>query len=196
LRELSLHLLDIAENSIAAGAKRIEISLIEDSVLDLLQMSITDNGKGMSPEMVAQVTDPFITSRTTRKVGLGIPLLKAAAEACNGFLNITSELGAGTTLTVRFQRSHIDRMPIGDLVTTMVNLIVCNPMVHWLFEYRYDNKSAVFDDEPVKDTLGDIPLSEPEVLTCIRNMIEETVLGINPEFLQDSVTLTNQPIRR
>jgi len=69
-------------------------------------------------------------------------------------------------------------------------------MVHWLFEYRYDNKSAVFDDEPVKDTLGDIPLSEPEVLTCIRNMIEETVLGINPEFLQDSVTLINQPIRR
>jgi len=196
LRELSLHLLDIAENSISAGASRIEIVLSEDSALDLLQMSIIDNGKGMSKEMIAQVTDPFITSRTTRKVGLGIPLLKAAAEDCNGSLNITSEPGIGTELTVKFQRSHIDRMPIGDLVSTIVNLIICNPLIHWIFSYQYNEKSAIFDDEPVKQTIGDIPLTEPEILTCIRSMIEETIQEVNPLFSQDIVTIYNQPLRR
>ncbi|HNR01044.1 MAG TPA: ATP-binding protein [Anaerolineaceae bacterium] len=191
MRELSLHLLDIAENSISAGADRIEITLIEDSSIDLLQMMIKDNGKGMSPEMVAQVTDPFITSRTTRKVGLGIPLLKAAAEACDGSLNITSALGAGTSLAVSFKRSHIDRMPIGDLVTTILNLLVSNPQVHWVFEYRFNEKNAIFDDEPVKNTLGDISMSEPEVLSCIRSMIEETISGVNPDFSQDTVMLFN-----
>ncbi|HQK05427.1 MAG TPA: ATP-binding protein [Anaerolineaceae bacterium] len=196
MRELSLHLLDIAENSISAGASRIEIVLSEDSALDLLQMSIIDNGKGMSKEMIAQVTDPFITSRTTRKVGLGIPLLKAAAEDCNGSLNITSEPGIGTELTVKFQRSHIDRMPIGDLVSTIVNLIICNPLIHWIFSYQYNEKSAIFDDEPVKQTIGDIPLTEPEILTCIRSMIEETIQEVNPHFSQDIVTIYNQPLRR
>ncbi|HUM63273.1 MAG TPA: ATP-binding protein [Anaerolineaceae bacterium] len=196
MRELSLHLLDIAENSISAGASRIEIVLSEDSALDLLQMSIIDNGKGMSKEMIAQVTDPFITSRTTRKVGLGIPLLKAAAEDCNGSLNITSEPGIGTELTVKFQRSHIDRMPIGDLVSTIVNLIICNPLIHWIFSYQYNEKSAIFDDEPVKQTIGDIPLTEPEILTCIRSMIEETIQEVNPLFSQDIVTIYNQPLRR
>ena len=191
MRELSLHLLDIAENSISAGAKTIKISVIEDSNTDLLQMTVEDNGKGMSSEMVAQVTDPFITSRTTRKVGLGIPLLKAAAEGCNGSLVVTSEQGVGTVLSVRFQRSHIDRMPMGDLVTTILNLIVANPQVHWIFEYRFNEEQAVFDDEPVKQALGDIPMSEPDVLSCIRNMIEETIMGINPEFSQDTVIIFN-----
>lgn len=191
MRELSLHLLDIAENSISAGASSIKISVVEDSNIDLLQMTIADNGKGMSPEMVAQVTDPFITSRTTRKVGLGIPLLKAAAEACNGSLVITSTPGTGTTLIVQFQLSHIDRMPIGDLVTTILNLIVSNPFVHWVFEYRFNENVASFDDEPVKQALGDVPMSEPEVLSCIRSMIEETITGINPDFSQDRVVLLN-----
>ena len=196
MRELSLHLLDIAENSISAGASRIEIVLSEDSALDLLQMSIIDNGKGMSKEMVAQVIDPFITSRTTRKVGLGIPLLKEAAEGCNGALNITSAPGIGTELTVKFQRSHIDRMPIGDLVSTIVNLIICNPSIHWIFSYHYNEKSAIFDDEPVKQALGNFPLTEPEILTCIRSMVEETIQEVNPHFSQDIVTIYNQPLRR
>lgn len=189
MRELSLHLLDIAENSIAAGAGTIKISVIEDTYADLLQMIVEDNGKGMSPEMVAQVTDPFITSRTTRKVGLGIPLLKAAAEACNGSLVITSEKGVGTVLSVRFQRSHIDRMPIGDLVTTVLNLIVSSPEVHWIFEYRFNEKSEIFDNEVIKQTLGEIPWSEPEVLACIKRMIEETITGINPDFAKDTVMI-------
>jgi signal transduction histidine kinase len=104
VRELTLHLLDIAENSIAAGAKTIKISVIEDTQKDILRLSVEDDGKGMDAETVQKVVDPFVTSRTTRKVGLGIPLLKEAAEACNGWLKISSEPGKGTKVDVQIQR--------------------------------------------------------------------------------------------
>ncbi len=187
MRELSLHLLDIAENSISAGAKNISIVVAEDTTLDLLQMSVEDDGRGMSAEMVAQVTDPFITTRTTRKVGLGIPLLKFAAESCNGKLEITSEPGKGTKLFVEFQRNHIDRMPMGDLVTTIHQLVISNPLVHWKFEYRFNNRNGVFDDALIKEELGDIPMTEPDILNCIKGMIESTILEINPQFTQDTI---------
>jgi hypothetical protein len=188
LRELSLHLLDIAENSIAAEASCIRIEVAEDTRTDLLQMSVEDNGRGMNPEMVAIVTDPFTTSRTTRKVGLGIPLLKAAAEACNGFLKIESEPGKGTRLVVQFQRSHIDRMPLGDLVTTMLNLITTNPQVHWIFLYIYNGKEFMFDDAPIKNELVDVPLTEPEVLKVLNEMINSGIREINPEYSMDHVS--------
>ncbi|RPI30832.1 MAG: ATP-binding protein, partial [Chloroflexota bacterium] len=111
MREIALHLLDIAENSVAAGAKNIAISVCEDLTSDRLRASVSDDGKGMDADLVARVTDPFVTSRTTRKVGLGIPLFKAAAEACNGCLDIVSQPGKGTCIEVEFQHSHIDRMP-------------------------------------------------------------------------------------
>lgn len=189
MRELSLHLLDIAENSINANAKKIIIVVSEDSRLDLLQMSVDDDGRGMSPEMVAQVTDPFVTTRTTRKVGLGIPLLKSAAEACNGSLKISSTLGVGTSLFVEFQRSHIDRMPIGDLITTILQLVISNPQVNWVFEYRFNKNSAVFDDALIKQELGDVPMTEPAILNCLRDMLESMIYEINPDFSQDTITI-------
>lgn len=191
MRELSLHLLDITENSISAGATCIKIFVGEDSRTDLLQMSVEDDGRGMSPEMVAHVTDPFVTSRTTRKVGLGIPLLKFAAESCNGFLTIDSEIGKGTKLIVQFQRSHIDRMPLGDLVTTVLNLVVSNPQIHWLFEYRFNDQSAVFDDAIIKSELGDVPMTEPDVLVCLKGMIESMILDTNQNFTQDTISILN-----
>lgn len=191
MRELSLHLLDIVENSLAAGASQIKISIFEDSREDLLQMIVEDNGRGMSPQMVNQVTDPFVTSRTTRKVGLGIPLLKLAAESCNGGLEIQSTVGKGTRLTVNFQRSHIDRMPIGDLVSTILHLVVTNPKVHWIFEYGFNGKTSTFDDQLIKQELGDVPMTEPGIINCIRQMIEDTILEINPQFTPDSVTILN-----
>lgn len=191
MRELSLHLLDIAENSISANAKNITIRVIENSNTDLLQMSVEDDGKGMSPEMLAVVIDPFTTTRTTRKVGLGIPLLKAAAEACNGFLTITSEIGKGTSLTVQFQRSHIDRMPIGDLAGTVLHLLVANPQVHWVFEYIHNEEIFSFDDQPVKNELDGLPMSEPEVLSVISEMLHSGIMEVNPEFKSDHVTSIN-----
>lgn len=176
MRELALHLLDIAENSAAAQATRIRIEVTEDIEHDRLSMKIEDNGKGMDEEMVKNVTDPFVTSRTTRKVGLGIPLLKEAAEACNGTFSITSKVGVGTTVFVDFQRSHIDRMPLGDVNTTLQNLFFSNPLIHWIFEYRLNENVFVFDDSDIKAELQGVSLTEPEIIRVIREIFES---GIN-----------------
>jgi hypothetical protein len=172
LRELSLHLLDIAENSIAANASEIQISVVEDTVTDLLQMSVQDNGKGMDAETVAHVIDPFFTSRTTRKVGLGIPLLKEAAEACNGFLKLDSEPGKGTRLFVQFQRSNIDRMPLGNLADTYIQILVMNPQIHWLLQYKVDDREYLLDSKEISEALDGVPMTEPAVLSAIREMVE------------------------
>ena len=175
MRELALHLLDIAENSVAAEAGDITIAVEEDTKKDRLKLSVNDNGKGMDEEMVARVTDPFVTSRTTRKVGLGIPLLKAAAEACNGYLRINSAVGQGTRLEVEFQLSHIDRMPLGDLAGTCFELLVGWPQIHWVFRYACNGSEFVFDDAPIKKELGDVSLTEPSILTYLRESLQEGI---------------------
>jgi hypothetical protein len=171
LRELSLHILDIAENSVQAKARNIRINVEEDTASDRLQISIKDDGKGMNLEKLAQVTDPFFTSRTTRKVGLGIPFLKEATEDCNGSLKMDSVEGVGTSLHVEFQRSHIDRMPLGDLENTFLNLLVGYPDVHWIFQYRKDKKEFLLDDQLIKKEFSDIPLSDPTILSYLRQLI-------------------------
>ncbi len=178
MRELALHLLDIAENSVAAQARNITLTVIEDLVGDRLHMSVEDDGKGMDAEMVAQVVDPFVTSRTTRKVGLGIPLLKEAAEACNGFLCIASTPGVGTRLDVEFQHSHIDRMPLGDVAGTMLSLVIAYPSVHWTLVYKVDDQEFDFDDLPIKETLDGVPLTEPQILAFVRQMLYDGICEI------------------
>lgn len=178
VRELALHLLDIAENSIAAQAKTVALTVVEDTPADRLKLSVVDDGQGMDAEMVALVADPFVTTRTTRKVGLGIPLLKAAAEACNGWLNITSEAGKGTRLECEFQHSHIDRMPLGDVAGTLLALMVAAPQIHWVYRHRVNDEEFVFDDQPIKDELGDVPLTEPEILSFVREMLQQGVANV------------------
>jgi anti-sigma regulatory factor (Ser/Thr protein kinase) len=178
LREIALHLLDIAENSVVANATRVEILVDEDLQNDRLKTVVQDNGKGMDAEMLARVADPFVTSRTTRNVGLGIPLFKAAAEACNGYFTISSKLGEGTRLEAEFQHSHIDRMPLGDLSGTMLHLVIGHPDVHWLFQYQAGDNAFTFDDGPIKEELGDVPLTEPAVLTFLREMLEEGIARV------------------
>ena len=134
MRELALHILDIAENSISAGADRVMMLVEENLTEDRPTIRIEDNGKGMDSETLARITDPFVTSRTTRRVGLGIPFFKAAAEACEGSFNIQSSPGKGTRVEVLFKHSHIDRMPLGDIVSTLQTLIIGTPDIHWIFE--------------------------------------------------------------
>jgi anti-sigma regulatory factor (Ser/Thr protein kinase) len=177
LRELSLHLLDIAENSIAAGAKMIIILVEENTEVDKLVLVVEDNGKGMDADLLARVTDPFTTTRTTRKVGLGIPLLKEAAEACNGSLRICSEPGKGTRIEIEFQRSHIDRMPLGDLAETYRTLAISEPAIDWRFVYRMDEYEFEYDQTQVREALGEIPFTDPLVLKFVRTTFEE---GLNP----------------
>ncbi len=136
----------------------------------------------MDSEMVRRVADPFVTTRTTRKVGLGIPFLKEAAEACNGGLQIESQPGVGTKINVTFQRSHIDRMPLGDLPTTFLDLLIGYPQVHWELKYQVNERVFHFDDREVKETLQDVPLSEPSVIEylarLIANGIEEVAQNV------------------
>lgn len=178
MRELALHLLDIIENSVSAHANTIQIVVEEDHAVDRLRMVVEDDGVGMDAEMVARVTDPFVTSRTTRKVGLGIPLLKAAAESCNGCFEITSTPGKGTRVVVEFQHSHIDRMPLGNLAATVLTLVIGSPQVHWLFRYQVDDRTFEFDDAPVKQELEGVALTEPAVLGFLRELLETGVASV------------------
>lgn len=190
MREIALHLLDIAENGVSAGASRIEMLVEEDLVNDRLKLVVQDNGKGIDEQLLKQVTNPFVTSRTTRKVGLGLPLFKAAAEACQGRFQISSTPGQGTCVEIEFQHSHIDRMPLGDLVSTWLTLIVGFSQIHWLFCYRarvQPDKADIeftFDDEPIKQELGEIPLTEPSILTFMRELLQEGVSRVRQAITQ------------
>ena len=177
MREISLHLLDLAENSVSAGAQAITISVCEDLDTDRLTARIEDDGRGMDEETVRKVIDPFYTSRTTRKVGLGIPLLKEAAEAANGRMKILSKPGAGTQIEATFQHSHIDRMPLGNLATVFLELLVAHPENHWTFRYTARKNACEetfeFNDKPVKEILAEVPLTHPDVLAYLRETLEE-----------------------
>ena len=175
MKEISLHILDIAENSVNAGADRITIEITENINNNKLIVSITDNGKGMSDETVAVISDPFVTTRQTRRVGLGIPFFKAAAEECNGFLSIQSKLGEGTKVTVEFQHNHIDRMPLGDIEDTLTNLLIGYPDVNWVFKYEANGDSFLINGEEIKQILGDVPLSDPSVISFIRTQIHDGI---------------------
>lgn len=176
MKELSLHILDIAKNSVKAKATQIEITVNEDEVRDKLIIEIKDNGSGMSKEILERVRDPFTTTRTTRKVGLGIPLFEAAAIQCGGGLIIESELGVGTTLTAEFGYSDIDRAPLGDVSDTMVILISGSPDIRFIYNHFKNGKEFKFDTDVIKEQLGDVPLNIPEVLSWIGEYINE---GIN-----------------
>jgi anti-sigma regulatory factor (Ser/Thr protein kinase) len=178
VRELALHLLDIAENSVAAKAQNITISVNEDHQADRLQMSVIDDGCGMDEATVARVIDPFFTSRTTRKVGLGLPFLKQAAEACNGDMQIYSTPGKGTQVKVEFQHSHIDRMPLGDLAGTFLSLLIASPEINWDFNYMVDGKEFKFESQPVTQALQGVSLTEPSILTYLRESIESGVADV------------------
>ena len=180
MREIALHLMDIAENSVAAEGRNICIEVHEDLQRDLLTASITDDGRGMEAETANHVMDPFYTTRTTRKVGLGIPLFKLAAEMSEGGLSLATESGKGTKVEARFRHSHIDRMPLGDISSTFLALLVSHPEIHWVFIYQTTDKDGnvdnfEFDDTELKNELGDMPITEPDILTFVRGLIEEGV---------------------
>ncbi len=173
-----MHLMDIAENSVGANAKNITITVEENTNKDYLIMKIVDDGKGMDAAFLANVVNPFTTTRTTRKVGLGIPLLKEACEACNGSFQIQSEVDQGTSVEARFQYSHIDRMPLGDITDTIYCLVIAYPQIHWVFEYRVNEEVFYFDDQPIKKELDGIPLSDPGILGFIREYLDEGVNSV------------------
>ncbi|MGE5776513.1 MAG: ATP-binding protein [Chloroflexota bacterium] len=180
MREIALHLLDIAENSAAAESRNITMEVHEDLQGDRLVARVVDDGRGMDAETVQRVQDPFYTTRTTRNVGLGIPLLKLAAEMAEGSFGLQSEPGKGTRLEAVFRHTHVDRMPLGDIASTFLTALISHPNIHWTFVYQVTDKSGdsrdfVFDDAELKSELGDLSMTEPDVLTFVRGMLEEGV---------------------
>ena len=173
MEDLSLHILDIAENSITAGAHNINISLREDAVNDLLCMEIADDGRGMSEDVVAKAADPFYTTRSTRKIGLGLALLHEAVGMANGSLAINSAPGCGTTIKATLQLSHIDRKPLGNMAETVIALIAAHAGVDILYEHTRDGKSIVFDTKEVRNELGVTSLNTVEALSVIREYLNQ-----------------------
>ncbi len=176
MRDLSLHLLDLAQNSITAGASLVTIHLSVDEK-GWLTMVLKDDGKGMSPELLARVTSPFATTRTTRKVGLGIPMMMENAEKAGGKLTIRSEVGVGTEMTVTMDTGNIDCLPLGDLSGTLLSLIITNPLTpEFLFEGKTPKGECAFDTREVRGALGsDIPLNEPEVAAWLQEALKEEI---------------------
>src|SRR5699024_7456117 len=172
LPEISLNVLDVSENSTRAGATLVEIRVAASQADDTLTIVIADNGCGMTPEQVSRVTDPFFTTRTTRKVGLGIPFFKYAAESTGGSFRIESEPGKGTTVTAVFGLSHIDRMPLGDMNATIHNLIVYHPDTDFCYTYTFNGASFTLDTREMREILDGIPLDSPEVSQYIMEYLK------------------------
>lgn len=179
MKELSLHIMDLVQNSIRAKASKIEVSITESPESNRLTIAINDNGSGMSKEILRKVSDPFYTSRTTRQVGLGIPLFKQLVEQCNGTLSITSETGKGTSLSSEMELNHIDRQPLGDIAGIMVLLLLANPGIHFIYKHRTEKGEYVLDTAEIKNILGTNSVNDPGILQFIREMIRENLKEIN-----------------
>jgi hypothetical protein len=179
MTELALHILDIVQNSISAKASFIEITIHEDIKTDLLTIEITDNGNGMNEKELQNAFDPYFTTRTTRKVGLGLPLFKQAAELCSGSFFLESEPGKGTKVKASMQYSHIDRQPLGDLAGTIALLVSSNPAIDFIYDHTTNKGQFLFDTRAVKSELGHIPITHPKVTKFIREMIQENLEDLN-----------------
>ena len=175
MRDLSLHLLDLAQNSISAGASLVEIFLTQEAS-GWLTMVIRDDGRGMSPELLARVTSPFATTRTTRKVGLGLPLMQENAEKTGGSLRITSEEGKGTELTVTLDTRSIDCLPLGDLPGTLLSLILMHPDAPD-FHFHGVSPAGVcdVDTREIRQAAGGLPLNEPAIAAWLRSALEDEI---------------------
>jgi hypothetical protein len=165
--------LDIIQNSVAAGAGVITVSVSEDRGEDVLTLSVADDGKGMDEETAAKVTDPFYTTRTTRKVGLGIPLLKTGALACNGAFSIVSKVGEGTVISASYQRTHIDRPPLGDMASTMLTALLGDEAIDFIYRHTVDGQSFSFASREMKELLDGLPFQTPEVYDWLKGFLAE-----------------------
>lgn len=175
MKDLSLHILDIVQNSIRAKATLIGIEIAEHHDDNQLTISITDDGTGMDTEQLQRAIDPFFTSRTTRKVGLGLSLFKQNAEMTGGNLRIQSELGIGTKVTAIFGLNHLDRPIMGDLVGTLLILICSSEEINYVFKHKTPCGVFELDTREIRQTLGDVPISNPEIRLFLKEMLQENL---------------------
>lgn len=185
MQDLSLHILDIVENSLTSGAKQVEIRIEEDLIQDRLSIEITDDGKGMDEEMQERALDPFFTTKLTRRVGLGLPLFQESCQICQGQFLLESQPGKGTKIKAIFPYTHIDRKPLGNLGETLLTLIVGHPGVRILYEHKRNGIKFSLDTKEIKAILEDVPLNAPEVVSFLRSYIFSQLaeLGLDREYI-------------
>lgn len=175
MKDLSLHILDVAQNSVSAGARNITIEISQDYRSGKMEVIIRDDGKGMTAEVVQRVTDPYYTTRTTRKVGLGLPLFKQSSQMTGGDLTLQSEPGKGTLVKVVFDMNHIDCLPLGDMAGVIMVLVGGTSGIEWTYKHSVNDQVYVFDTREVKEVLEDMPLNDPAVIRHLREMIRENL---------------------
>ncbi|MBR1810371.1 MAG: sensor histidine kinase [Clostridia bacterium] len=178
MRELSLNILDVAQNSVSAGATRIEIDVLQDTAAHTLLIQIADNGRGMDEETVRRLPDPFYTTRTTRKVGMGVPLFKMAAEMTGGSFDIQSAVGAGTTVTAVFRTDSVDFTPLGDVESSVCALVTMNEQIDFVYTRRVDGREFVFASAEIREMLDGVPLNEPAVMTWLAEYLAEHAAAV------------------
>jgi hypothetical protein len=171
--ELSMHILDIVENSTRAGATMVTVRITEDRIHDTFIIDIIDNGRGMDNDTLRRALDPFFTTKSVRRIGLGLPMLQQAAKSTEGLFSVDSKEGVGTKVTVSFKHSHIDRQPLGDMPGTMVALITGTPEVDFIYEHHCNSRTYLLDTREIKKELEGIPLNTPQVLNFIKQNIKE-----------------------
>lgn len=174
MEDLSLHILDIAENSVAAKADKIEIRISENKKKDLLSIEVIDNGEGMDKETLEKALDPFYTSKTVRRFGFGLSLLSEAAKAANGLLSVQSQKGRGTRIKADFQHSHIDRQPLGDIGQTIITLIIGNPEIDFIFVHKKDDHRYILDTRKIKTQLHETPINSPAGIRMVKENLKKS----------------------
>ncbi|NIM58629.1 MAG: ATP-binding protein [Candidatus Aminicenantes bacterium] len=176
MKDLSLHILDIVENSVAASADKIEIRISEDTKKDLLSVRIIDNGIGMDKETRQKALDPFYTSKTVRRFGFGLSLLSEATKAANGQFSVQSEKGKGTKIKADFQSSHIDRKPLGDIGQTIITLVMGNPEIDLIYVHKKNGHKYSLDTRKIKAQLKDVPINSPSGIRMIREDLKKDAI--------------------
>lgn len=175
MKEIALHILDIAGNSVRAKASKIKLVINEDIINDIMEITIEDNGSGMEKELLDRVLDPFVTTRSTRRVGLGLSLFKAAAQQCGGNLTIFSEKDKGTKVTATLKYSHIDRAPLGNIVDTIITLILSEEEIDIEYLHNYNDKKFIFNTSEIRKTIEGVPITDVNIVNWIREYLEESL---------------------
>lgn len=192
MKTIALHLLDIAQNSITAGAALIEILIVENNDAGNSTVTIIDDGCGIPPAILSRITDPYTTTRKTRKVGLGLSLFRFSAEQTGGRLNINSEVGKGTTVTAQFMTSHLDMPPWGDVTGVVVLLVHANPEIDFCYRHTTKSGSYLFDTCEIKAILENVPLSNPRVRKFLLEMLNENLENIKAFYNESRQQYTKQ----
>lgn len=180
MREISLHILDLVQNSVEARATKVSLFITEDTSKDFLTIKVLDNGHGMTKELIEKIKNPFVTTRTTRKVGLGLPLIDMSTKMSNGYLTIQSKVGEGTEVLVSYQHSHIDRPPLGDILSTIKIIVISYQQIDFYYEHKKNDKSFVVDTKEIKTVLGeDIDFNEQLFRQWLDDYLKDGLRNLN-----------------